>query len=80
VCTVSRYTSNEKGAQGQRVGLADAFSGHLYPDRFEGFNGKINHANELREKYQEALRAFEQKQKEKSAALGLSSRDFGLSQ
>jgi enediyne biosynthesis protein E4 len=35
VCNVGRYTSNEKGAQGQHVGLADAFSGHLYPDRFE---------------------------------------------
>jgi enediyne biosynthesis protein E4 len=35
VCNVGRYTSGEKGAQGQYVGLADAFSGHLHPDRYE---------------------------------------------
>lgn len=35
VCNVGRYTSNTKGAQGQYVGLPDAFSGHMYPERFE---------------------------------------------
>src|SRR5207245_1510017 len=35
VCNVGKYTGTEKGAQGQYVGLADAFSGHLHPDRFE---------------------------------------------
>jgi len=35
VCNVGRYTSGEKGAQGQYVGLPDAFSGHLHPDRYE---------------------------------------------
>jgi hypothetical protein len=35
VCDVGAYTSNTKGAQGQYVGLADAFSGHMYRDRFE---------------------------------------------
>jgi enediyne biosynthesis protein E4 len=35
VCNVGRYTNREKGAQGQYVGLQDAFSGHLHPDRYE---------------------------------------------
>jgi hypothetical protein len=35
VCNVGQYTSNAKGAQGQYVGLPDAFSGHMYPERFE---------------------------------------------
>jgi len=35
VCNIGRYTSDEKGAQGQYLGLADAFEGHLHPDRFE---------------------------------------------
>ncbi len=32
---VGRYTSNEKTAAGNYVGLADAFSGQLHPDRSE---------------------------------------------
>jgi enediyne biosynthesis protein E4 len=35
VCNVGRYTSDEKGPDGEYVGLKDAFSGHLYPDRYE---------------------------------------------
>jgi len=35
VCDVGDYTSDKKGAQGQFVGLPDAFSGHMYPERFE---------------------------------------------
>lgn len=35
VCNVGRYTSDERGPDGEYVGLADAFSGHLHPDRFE---------------------------------------------
>jgi enediyne biosynthesis protein E4 len=35
VCNVGHYTNDEKGADGQYVGLHDAFAGHLHPDRFE---------------------------------------------
>jgi enediyne biosynthesis protein E4 len=35
VCNVGNYTSDKKGAQGQYVGLPDAFSGHLHPQRSE---------------------------------------------
>jgi hypothetical protein len=35
VCNVGIYTSEKKGAQGQYVGLPDAFAGHLHPRRFE---------------------------------------------
>ncbi len=35
VCNVGKYTSDKKGAQGQYVGLPDAFGGHLHPQRFE---------------------------------------------
>jgi hypothetical protein len=35
VCNVGKYTSDKKGAQGQYVGLPDAFSGHLHPQRSE---------------------------------------------
>ena len=35
VCNVGRYTNDEKGRGGAYVGLADAFSGHLHPDRSE---------------------------------------------
>ena len=35
VCNVGKYTSDTKGAQGQYVGLPDAFSGHMYAERFE---------------------------------------------
>jgi len=35
VCNVGVYTTNEKGADGSYVGMKDAFSGHLHPERFE---------------------------------------------
>jgi hypothetical protein len=35
VCNVGKYTNEKKGAQGQYVGLPDAFAGHLHPQRFE---------------------------------------------
>jgi enediyne biosynthesis protein E4 len=35
VCNVGRYTTNEKGRDGAYIGLENAFSGHLHPDRFE---------------------------------------------
>ncbi|MBY0496632.1 MAG: VCBS repeat-containing protein [Cyanobacteria bacterium] len=35
VCNVGRYTSNTRGANGEYVGLPDAFSGHMYPERSE---------------------------------------------
>jgi len=35
VCNVGKYTSEKKGAQGQYVGLPDAFAGHLHPERYE---------------------------------------------
>jgi enediyne biosynthesis protein E4 len=35
VSNVGRYTNNEKGPDGEYRALADAFQGHLYPDRFE---------------------------------------------
>lgn len=35
VCNVGKYTGDKKGAQGQYVGLPDAFAGHLHPQRFE---------------------------------------------
>ena len=35
VCNVGKYTSDKKGAQGQYVGLPDAFAGHLHPQRYE---------------------------------------------
>ena len=35
VCNVGRYTSDAKGSHGEYVGLPDAFSGHLYPERSE---------------------------------------------
>jgi len=35
VCNVGQYTSDEKGADGQYVGLPDAFFGHLHPERYE---------------------------------------------
>lgn len=35
VCNVGRYTSDEKGSHGEYVGLPDAFSGHLFPERYE---------------------------------------------
>ncbi len=35
VCNVGVYTSDERGPDGEYVGLADAFSGHLHPSRQE---------------------------------------------
>jgi hypothetical protein len=35
VCNVGVYTTQERGAGGYWVGLEDAFSGHLYPERAE---------------------------------------------
>ena len=35
VCNVGKYTSDRKGAQGQYVALPDAFSGHMFPERYE---------------------------------------------
>ena len=35
VCNVGRYTTDVIGPDGAHVGLADAFMGHLHPDRFE---------------------------------------------
>jgi hypothetical protein len=35
VCNVGRYTSNEKGPDGEYIGLPDSFHGHMFPDRFE---------------------------------------------
>jgi len=35
VCNVGKYTSDKKGTQGQYIGLPDAFSGHLHPQRYE---------------------------------------------
>jgi len=35
VCNVGKYTTDAKGPDGAFVGLADAFSGHMYPERFE---------------------------------------------
>jgi hypothetical protein len=35
VCNVGRYTSDEKGPDGEYKGLEDAFSGHLHPGRAE---------------------------------------------
>jgi enediyne biosynthesis protein E4 len=35
VCNVGKYTTNEKGEDGEYVGMRDAFQGHMHPDRFE---------------------------------------------
>ncbi len=35
VCNVGKYTGDQKGAQGQYLALPDAFSGHMFPERFE---------------------------------------------
>jgi enediyne biosynthesis protein E4 len=35
VCNVGKYTSNEKGRQGQYKAFPDAFSGHMFPERYE---------------------------------------------
>ena len=35
ICNVGKYTNDEKGPDGEYVALADAFQGHLHPERFE---------------------------------------------
>jgi hypothetical protein len=35
VCNVGKYTTEEKGPNGEYVGIPNAFSGHLYEDRYE---------------------------------------------
>jgi len=35
VCNVGKYTSEVKGPDGEYAGIPEAFSGHLYPDRYE---------------------------------------------
>lgn len=35
VCNVGKYTTDEKGPNGEFVGVKDGFFGHLYPERFE---------------------------------------------
>ncbi len=35
VCNVGKYTTDEKGPNGEYVAIPNAFSGHLYPDRYE---------------------------------------------
>jgi enediyne biosynthesis protein E4 len=35
VCNVGKYTYDDKGPDGEYVGIPNAFSGHLYPERFE---------------------------------------------
>jgi hypothetical protein len=35
LCNVGVYTSDRKGAQGEYLALPDAFSGHMFPERYE---------------------------------------------
>jgi enediyne biosynthesis protein E4 len=35
VCNVGKYTTDEKGAQGQYKAISDAFGGHMFPERYE---------------------------------------------
>ncbi len=35
VCNVGKYTSAEKGPDGEYIGIPNAFEGHLHPDRYE---------------------------------------------
>ena len=35
VCNIGKYTSEQKGAQGQYLALPDAFFGHMFPERYE---------------------------------------------
>jgi enediyne biosynthesis protein E4 len=35
VCNVGKYTNDEKGPNGEYIGLPDAFHGHMFPERFE---------------------------------------------
>jgi enediyne biosynthesis protein E4 len=35
VCNVGKYTYDDKGPEGEYVGIPNAFDGHLHPDRYE---------------------------------------------
>ena len=35
VCNVGKYTTDDKGPAGEYVGIANAFDGHLHPERYE---------------------------------------------
>ena len=35
VCNVGKYTTDDKGPDGEYVGIANAFDGHLHPERYE---------------------------------------------
>lgn len=35
VCNVGHYTTDQKGSNGQYVGMQDAFTGHLHPELYE---------------------------------------------
>jgi hypothetical protein len=35
VCSVGKYTSDDKGPDGEYAGIPNSFSGHLYPERYE---------------------------------------------
>jgi enediyne biosynthesis protein E4 len=35
VCNVGKYTTDKKGPDGEYVGIPNAFSGHLFPERYE---------------------------------------------
>lgn len=35
ICNVGKFTTNEKNSDGSYVGLPDAFSGQMYPERYE---------------------------------------------
>ena len=35
VCNVGKYTYDDRGPGGEYIGIPNAFSGHLYPERFE---------------------------------------------
>lgn len=35
VCNVGKYTYDDKGPDGEYVGIPNAFSGHLFPERYE---------------------------------------------
>jgi hypothetical protein len=35
ICNVGKYTTDEKGPDGAYIAVNDAFSGHMYPERFE---------------------------------------------
>ena len=35
ICNVGKYTSDQKGPEGEYSALPDAFSGHMFPERYE---------------------------------------------